>query len=118
METVREFKKMESVRDAGQGLSRGGGRSMRMTKRFPSVLKGDFSPRFTVDLAEKDLALAAELANKLKVPMLMARMCHEFFIMTSGSGRGSMDATAVVEYLESLTGVQVRGEAVVSEKYQ
>lgn len=95
-----------------------GGRSMRMTKRFPSVLKGDFSPRFTVDLAEKDLALAAELANKLKVPMLMARMCHEFFIMTSGSGRGSMDATAVVEYLESLTGVQVRGEAVVSEKYQ
>jgi len=95
-----------------------GGCSMRMTKRFPSVLKGDFSPRFTVDLAEKDLALAADLANKLKVPMLMARMCHEFFIMTSGSGRGGMDATAVVEYLESLTGVQVRGEAVVSEKYQ
>ena len=34
-----------------------GGRSLRMTKRFPSVLQGDFSPRFTVDLAEKDLAL-------------------------------------------------------------
>jgi 3-hydroxyisobutyrate dehydrogenase-like beta-hydroxyacid dehydrogenase len=95
-----------------------GGRSLRMTKRFPSVLKGDFSPRFTVDLAEKDLALAADLARGLKVPMLMASMCHQFFQMTSGSGRGGMDATAVVQYLESLTGVEVRGEAVVDDKYQ
>lgn len=95
-----------------------GGRSLRLTKRFPSVLKGDFSPRFTVDLAEKDLSLAADLARRLKVPMLMASMCHEFFMMTSGSGRGGLDATAVVQYLESLAGVEVRGEAVVDEKYQ
>src|SRR5690606_15979205 len=45
-----------------------GGRSLRLTKRFPSVLKGDYSPRFTVDLAEKDLSLALDLAHKLKVP--------------------------------------------------
>ena len=95
-----------------------GGRSLRMTKRFPSVLKGDFAPRFTIDLAEKDLALAAELANKLKVPMPMARICHEFFMMTSGSGRGGLDATAVVQFLEDLAGVEVRGNAVVSDKYQ
>jgi 3-hydroxyisobutyrate dehydrogenase-like beta-hydroxyacid dehydrogenase len=94
-----------------------GGRSLRMTKRFPSVLQGDFSPRFTVDLAEKDLSLATALANKLKVPMAMASACPEFFMMTSGSGRGGKDATAVVEFLESMTGVEVRGEAKVSDKY-
>lgn len=94
-----------------------GGRSLRMTKRFPRVLKGDFSPSFTVDLAEKDLALAMDLASKLKVPAMMGSLCHDFFVMTSGSGRGALDATAVVQYLESLAGVEVRGEAVVDEKY-
>lgn len=95
-----------------------GGRSLRMTKRFPSVLKGDFSPRFTVDLAEKDLSLASDLARRLKVPMPMASQCHEFFKMTSGSGRGGLDATAVVQFLESMAGVEVRGEARVDDKYQ
>jgi 3-hydroxyisobutyrate dehydrogenase-like beta-hydroxyacid dehydrogenase len=95
-----------------------GGRSLRMIKRFPSVLKGDFAPRFTVDLAEKDLALAASLANRLKVAMPMASQCHEFFKMTSGSGRGGLDATAVVQFLESMAGVEVRGDAIVDEKYQ
>ena len=95
-----------------------GGRSLRMTKRFPSVLKGDFAPRFTVDLAEKDLSLASDLARKLKVPMPMASQCHEFFKMTSGSGRGGLDATAVVQFLESMAGVEVRGEAKLDPKYK
>lgn len=94
-----------------------GGRSLRLTKRFPSVLKGDFEPRFTVDLAEKDLNLALDLAHKLKVPMMMASISHDFYLLTSKSGRGGKDATAVVEYLENLVGVEVRGEAVVDEKY-
>lgn len=94
-----------------------GGRSLRLTKRFPSVLKGDFEPRFTVDLAEKDLNLALDLAHKLKVPMLMASISHDFYLLTSKSGRGGKDATAVVEYLENLVGVEVRGEAVADEKY-
>jgi 3-hydroxyisobutyrate dehydrogenase-like beta-hydroxyacid dehydrogenase len=88
-----------------------GGRSLRMTKRFPSVLKGDFGPRFTVDLAEKDLSLAMDLARRLRVPMPVGSATHEFFKLTSGSGRGGLDATAVVQYLEQLSGVEVRGEA-------
>jgi 3-hydroxyisobutyrate dehydrogenase-like beta-hydroxyacid dehydrogenase len=95
-----------------------GGRSLRMTKRFPSVLEGDFSPRFTVDLAEKDLALAMDLARKLKVPMPLGNLCHDFFLMTSESGRGGLDATAVVQYLESLAGVEVRGKAEPAEQYK
>jgi 3-hydroxyisobutyrate dehydrogenase-like beta-hydroxyacid dehydrogenase len=95
-----------------------GGRSLRMTKRFPSVLEGDFAPRFTVDLAEKDLALVMDLAHKLKVPMLVGSLCHDLFLMTSRSGRGGLDATAIVQYLEAFAGVEVRGKAVVSDKYK
>jgi 3-hydroxyisobutyrate dehydrogenase-like beta-hydroxyacid dehydrogenase len=94
-----------------------GGRSHRLTKRFPNILQGDFEPKFTVDLAEKDLTLALELARKLKVPMLMAGLTHDFFLMTSKSGRGGSDATAIIQYLEDLNGVEVRGEAKPDPKY-
>jgi 3-hydroxyisobutyrate dehydrogenase-like beta-hydroxyacid dehydrogenase len=95
-----------------------GGRSLRMTKRFPSILKGDYSPRFTVDLAEKDLALAQDLARQLKVPMLMANVSHDTFLIAKGAGMGGLDATAVAKYLEEIAGVEVRGEAEVDPKYQ
>lgn len=95
-----------------------GGRSLRMTKRFPSVLKGDYGPRFTVDLAEKDLALARDLARRLEVPMQMADASHDAYLTASRAGMGSLDATAVVKYLEELVGVEVRGEAKVDPKYQ
>jgi 3-hydroxyisobutyrate dehydrogenase-like beta-hydroxyacid dehydrogenase len=89
-----------------------------MTKRFPSILKGDYSPRFTVDLAEKDLALAQDLARQLKVPMLMANVSHDTFLMAKGAGMGALDATAVTKYLEELAGVEVRGEAKVDPKFE
>lgn len=92
-----------------------GGSSQRLVVRFPKVLKGDFSPAFAVDLAEKDLALALDAAQKMHVPMLMTSACHQFYQLTSRSGRGASDVTAVVQYLEELTGVELRGEAKVAE---
>jgi 3-hydroxyisobutyrate dehydrogenase-like beta-hydroxyacid dehydrogenase len=94
-----------------------GGRSHRLTKRFPNILQGDFEPKFTVDLAEKDLTLALDLARKLKVPMLMAGITHDLFLMTSKSGRGGSDATAIIQLLEDLNGVEVRGEAKPDPRY-
>lgn len=91
-----------------------GGSSNRLIKRFPKVLKGDFTPQFSVDLAEKDLALALEVAMKLHVPMLMVSAGHQFYQLTS-RGRPGADVTAVVQYLEELTGVELRGEAKVAD---
>ncbi len=85
-----------------------GGRSHHMLKRFPNVLKGNFEPGYTVDLAEKDLSLALEMARKLKMPMFATNICREFYLSTSRSGKGSKDCVAVVEALEELVGVQVR----------
>lgn len=92
-----------------------GGSSQRLIKRFPAVLDGDFKPQFTVDLAEKDLALVMEAAQRLHVPMLMGAACHQFYQLTSRSGRGGGDVTAVVEYLEELTGASLRGEYKVAD---
>ena len=88
-----------------------GGRSLRLTKKFPSILKRDFKPGFTVDLAEKDLRLALEMAHSLKVPMMMASISHDQYLAASSSGRGGLDATSVIQLLEEVTGVEVRGKA-------
>jgi len=86
-----------------------GGTSLRLTKKFPAILKRDFKPGFTVDLAEKDLRLAMEMAHRLKVPMMMAAISHDSYLAASASGRGGLDATAVVQLLEGITGVEVKG---------
>ena len=88
-----------------------GGTSLRLTKKFPTILKRDFSPSFTVDLAEKDLRLAMTMAHDLKVPMAMAAVSHDAYLAASASGRGAMDATSVIQLLEGLTDVEVRGKA-------
>lgn len=93
-----------------------GARSLSLIKRFPKALKGDFSAGFMVDLAEKDLALALDMAHKMKVPMMMAGLCHDIYLTASKSGRGKLDTNAVLQYLEELNGVEVRGEAEVVVK--
>ncbi len=93
-----------------------GARSLALVKRFPKALKGDFSPGFMVDLAEKDLALALDMAHKMKVPMMMASLCRDIYLTTSKSGRGKLDTNAVLQYLEELNGIEVRGETEVVVK--
>jgi 3-hydroxyisobutyrate dehydrogenase-like beta-hydroxyacid dehydrogenase len=88
-----------------------GGTSLRLTKKFPAILKRDFVPGFTVDLAEKDLRLAMAMAHQLKVPMMMAGVSHDTYLAASASGRGGLDATAVIQLLETITGVEVKGGA-------
>jgi len=93
-----------------------GARSLALVKRFPKALGGDFSPGFMVDLAEKDLALALDMAHKMKVPMMMASLGHDIYLTTSRSGRGKLDTNAVLQYLEELNGIEVRGETEVVVK--
>jgi 3-hydroxyisobutyrate dehydrogenase-like beta-hydroxyacid dehydrogenase len=93
-----------------------GARSLSLVKRFPKALKGDFTPGFMVDLAEKDLALALDMAHKIKVPMMMAGLCHDIYLTASKSGRGALDTSAVLQYLEELNGIEVRGETEVVVK--
>lgn len=93
-----------------------GARSLSLVKRFPKALKGDFSPGFMVDLAEKDLALALDMARKMKVPMMMASLCHDIYLTASRNGRGKLDINAVLQHLEQLNGIEVRGETEVVVK--
>lgn len=81
-------------------LSRSGGRSHHFTKRIPYVLAGDYSPRFSLNLGEKDLRLALQLAHDEGYVMPTASIVHQVFEMGRARGLGGEDAIAVLKVFE------------------
>ncbi len=76
---------------------------------FPSkVFQGDFTPRFKLRLAHKDLGLATALAAQLGVPSLIGAAAHGLHTLAMGADLGDEDQTACIKVLEACTGVPVR----------
>ncbi len=76
---------------AGQG---------HMTTTYPArVLKGDLSPAFMIDLANKDLGLALDLSAALDIPLTMAQTAERTYQTAQAEGRGQQDWTAVFDML-------------------
>ena len=67
-------------------ISRGSGDTWTMHE-FPNYLfKGDFEPRFQLDLAVKDMGLATEMGRKLSVPMELANLVQQRYIEAQNRG--------------------------------
>jgi 4-hydroxybutyrate dehydrogenase/sulfolactaldehyde 3-reductase len=82
---------------AGQG---------HMSNSYPAkVLKGDLSPAFMLDLAHKDLGLALDLANDLRVPMPLGAAAREVYSVARGHDRGAQDWTALYETVREISGL-------------
>lgn len=81
-------------------LSRSGGRSHHFTKRIPYALADDYAPRFSLNLAEKDLRLALQLAHDEGYVMPTASIVHQVFEMGRAQGLGGEDAIAVLKVFE------------------
>ena len=84
-------------------LSVSGGRSHHFTKRFPNALKGDFSPRFKMELGEKDLALAIELGRSVKLPTPAASIVRELFALALTEGFRGQDIVALLAMYQRWT---------------
>ena len=66
-----------------------------------AILAGDFEPHFTAELMHKDLTLALESANELKVPVPGLAMVREQFQMLRARGLGNEDIAALIKVLEA-----------------
>lgn len=77
-------------------LSVSGGRSHHFTKRFPSALKGDFTPGFKMELGEKDLALGIELGRSLGLPTPAASTVRELYAVALAEGFRGQDIVALL----------------------
>lgn len=85
-------------------LSRSGGRSHHFQKRIPYALADDYSPRFALDLGEKDLRLGLQLAHDQGYAMPTASIVHQVFEIGRTKGLGREDVIAVLKIFQEWAG--------------
>jgi 3-hydroxyisobutyrate dehydrogenase len=97
-------KQLWEVVKAGTGNSWGWEQGMR------AILRDRLSPpSFTVDLARKDIGLAAELAAELDVPLTLGAATESLIEHHRASGFATEDVLATIHALEERTGTVVCG---------
>jgi 3-hydroxyisobutyrate dehydrogenase len=79
--------------------------------KLPNVLKNDFTPFFALKLMDKDLRLALETAEALKVPMPALAAAKQVFTACMAQGQADEDFSTIVKHHERLAGVEVRRKA-------
>jgi 3-hydroxyisobutyrate dehydrogenase-like beta-hydroxyacid dehydrogenase len=58
----------------------------------------------------KDLGLAMESAKGPKVPLFMTGQAYQYYTQATAEGLGKKDKSAIIELLEKIAGVKVRGK--------
>jgi 3-hydroxyisobutyrate dehydrogenase len=74
-----------------------------------AILRDRLAPTFTIDLASKDISLAAALAKEIGVPLKMGTAAEELIRHYQANGYAKEDVLATVKELEKQTGTVVRG---------
>lgn len=87
------------------------GNSWAFESSVPRILRRDFAPGGTVDIAFKDQELETAFAKQLGVPVLLANVTQQVYQMARAAGLNKEDGSAVIKVLEQLAGVRVGGEA-------
>jgi 3-hydroxyisobutyrate dehydrogenase len=90
-------------------IGKSSGATWRMNESFPRfLLKGDFEPGFALDLAVKDLRLAADLADEEGVRSDCLELFKEKYGEAQARGWGRLHSEVVVRLAEEKAGVELR----------
>lgn len=89
-------------------LMSGRAKSAIAEMKCPPLLRGDFTPFFALKLMDKDLRLALETAEALKVPMPALAAVKQVFTACMGAGQAEEDFSTIVKHHERNAGVVVR----------
>jgi 3-hydroxyisobutyrate dehydrogenase len=83
------------------------GASWIFQNRVPHILADDFTPHSAVEIWLKDLDLVVDTGKEMRLPMPLAAVAHQLFIMAAASGYGRLDDSAVIKVFEKLAGFRV-----------
>lgn len=79
-------------------MNRSSGQSYSLARNFPKIRAQDFTPNFTLDLAEKDLRLALDLMNQAGLKAFAEAELRALFETSAREG-GSRDVAAIYQTL-------------------
>jgi 3-hydroxyisobutyrate dehydrogenase len=95
------------------------GHMTNLKVRLPDTyLRGDFTARFALQLARKDVGLATALGREYHVPMRLAALCEQDLLQAIERGWAAHDASIVLTLQEERAQVQVRLPVGESPRHQ
>lgn len=95
-----------------QVVKNGGGMaySTYFDRRVPTIQKGKFDPTFTLDLMNKDVGLASQLADQVDVPVPVWKETLATYREAMENGWGKEDFSAVTHVIEKRIGQKISGK--------
>jgi 3-hydroxyisobutyrate dehydrogenase len=88
-------------------ISNSAGASWMFQNRVPHILADDFTPHSAVEIWLKDLDLVVDTGKELHLPMPLAAVAHQLFIMAAAAGYNRLDDSAVIKVFEKLADFRV-----------
>ena len=92
-------------------ITQGAAASWQLSNLGPKIVERDFAPGFKVGLQQKDLRLALEAADELRVPLVGTSLVHQLFAAVERAHGADVGTQALVRALESLANAEVGSEA-------
>jgi 3-hydroxyisobutyrate dehydrogenase-like beta-hydroxyacid dehydrogenase len=92
-------------------ITTGTGQTFANTYFTPRILKNNFKSGYSLMSAYKDMASAAEISGKLKIPMPVFLAALQTYQMALAEGLGDEDKGAMIKVWEKLLRVKVRSAA-------
>lgn len=89
-------------------LSGGLARCGVLENRGMRIVNRDFEPGFRIRLHYKDLGIAMAAGKAYDVPLPVTALVHEMFKQLKLSGRGELDHSGIVTFIEDLAQTQVK----------
>lgn len=90
-----------------EAVGGGAAGSWQLNNLGPRILRRDFAPGFTIRNQQKDLRLALDAADDMRLPLLNTATIHNLFRVLEADGLADEGTQALVKALEKLTGVTV-----------
>lgn len=79
-----------------------------LNAKAPMVIARNFQPGFRIELHQKDLRNALLAAESLKVSLPFTSMAQQILIALMNEGKGGLDHSAIVTFIEDMAGIQVK----------
>jgi len=94
-----------------QVTSAGAAGSWALANLGTRMVAGDFLPMFMIDLQNKDLRIALEIAREQHVPLPGTSLVHQLLAANQAAGEGRLGTQAMVKTLQRLSGMASWGSA-------